>query len=95
MDLSTPAKADRINLRISPESKEIIEKAAAARGLSVSSYITSVVVPAAQADLLMSQQITLSDRDRDLFLSALSAEPKPNEALQSAAARFRAKYDNP
>ena len=78
--LSTTESA-RINLRTSPEAKALIERAAAIMGSTVSSFMLQNAYEAASRLVAQQEAITLSNRDRDLFLKALDKPAKPNKAL--------------
>ncbi len=78
--LSTTESA-RINLRTSPEAKALIERAAAIMGSTVSSFMLQNAYEAASRLVAQQETITLSNRDRDLFLKALDKPAKPNKAL--------------
>lgn len=87
-------KDNRIDLRISLDEKELLEKAASIKRLSLSSYIVSNCLEAARKDMEDYHKFVLSDRDRDLFLSLIENPPEPNEALKSAMARFQHEYES-
>lgn len=71
----------RINLRTSPEAKALIERAAAIMGSTVSSFMLQNAYEAALRLVAQQDVITLSDRDRDVFLNALENPPEPTQAL--------------
>ncbi len=71
----------RINLRTSPEAKALIERAAAIMGATVSSFMLQNAYEAALRLVAQQDVITLSDRDRDVFLNALENPPEPTQAL--------------
>jgi uncharacterized protein (DUF1778 family) len=75
------AESARINLRTSPEAKALIERAAAIMGSTVSSFMLQNAYEAASRLVAQQETITLSNRDRDLFLKALDKPPKPTKAL--------------
>ncbi len=79
----------RLEFRIAPELKSTIEKAAAALGLTVTTYSVSRLVEMARNDLRQRESVVLSDRDRDRFLSLLSSDQGPNEAMKRAARRYK------
>ena len=79
--MSITIKTNRIDIRLADEDKKIIEMAAKYNRQSISSYIISVVIRQAEMDLLKNETITLSNKERDIFLSALENPPTPNEAL--------------
>ena len=81
MAVST-AKLDRIDLRTNSEEKSILERASQINHLSLSSYIITTCLKQAKLDLEKEETITLSNKDRDLIMSALSNSPEPNDALK-------------
>lgn len=67
-----------------------IEQAAAALGQTVSDFTISTVVREARQVLQDASTTKLSKRDRDRFLTAISAEDaEPNDALRNAARRYK------
>ena len=81
--MSITTKSNRIDIRLSDEDKQIIEKAASCSRQSVSSYIISVVIKQAQQDLIDNETIYLSNEDRDFVLSLLENPGDPNENLKN------------
>lgn len=81
MSTLTSSESARINLRTSPEAKALIERAAAIMGSTVSSFMLQNAYEAASRLVAQQETITLSNRDRDLFLKALDKPAKPNKAL--------------
>ncbi|MGK5084849.1 DUF1778 domain-containing protein [Bdellovibrionota bacterium FG-1] len=77
-------KTDRVDLRLDQNQKETIEKAAELNGMSTSSYMVRVAFRAAKRDLADEENLTLSNRDRDLFLANLENPPKATLALKKA-----------
>lgn len=86
-------KEKRIDLRVSNEQKELLERAAQLRGMSLSTYLLSNCLTAAQTDLELHQKLVLSDRDRDLFLGLLANPPKPEKSLREAMKKFQEEYE--
>lgn len=74
-------KMDRIDLRITREQKELLARAAALSGVSMSSFLVNNALDQAKRIVVKSETITLSDQDRDLFYSILKDPPKPNKNL--------------
>ena len=89
----TTPKDSRIDLRITSEQKALLEQAASIKGVSLSAYTLLHLIPIAQQEIENQEKLTLSNRDRDLFLSALSNPPKLKGKLKSAIASYRRKYD--
>lgn len=71
----------RINLRTSPEAKALIERAAAIMGSTVSGFMLQNAYEAASRLIEQQERITLSDRDRDVFLDAIENPAEPTQAL--------------
>ena len=77
----TATESARINLRTSQELKDLIERAASMMGATVSSFMLQSSADVARRVLAQQEVMTLSDRDRDAFLTALDNPPEPNQAL--------------
>ena len=74
----------RIEFRLPPESKGLIEEAAKLLGMNVSEFASSRLVALARQTIAEHNVTRLTNRDRDIFLAMLDAEGKPNEALAQA-----------
>lgn len=85
------AKSDaRLNFRLPPDMKVVIEEAAATLGQSVSDFAVSTLLQTARSVLRQQAVTELSNRDRDRFIALLDdAERKPNKALTEAARRYK------
>ncbi|OWY68740.1 hypothetical protein B7486_24690 [cyanobacterium TDX16] len=92
MSGKTRIKDNRIDLRVTQEQKELLERAATLKGISVSAYTLLHVLPAAKQDVDSHERLVLSDRDRDLFMSVMENPPALKGKLKSAIARYREKY---
>ncbi|HLC17144.1 MAG TPA: DUF1778 domain-containing protein [Thermodesulfovibrionia bacterium] len=77
-------KGDVIHIRSSPTDKALIEKAADAVGLTVSSFMLQHSLITARRELAEVEKLSLSKQDAELFFSALTNPPAPNAALESA-----------
>lgn len=83
---------ERLDLRLSPEHKRLIERAARIKGhASVSGFAAVQLVEAALAILEENEVLTLSRRDWSRFAEILD-QSEPNEALASAAKQYRTKH---
>lgn len=83
--MATGTGSPRLDVRLSAEHKKMIEQAAAALGQSVSAFTSSTMVREAEEVMARFGSLRLTDRDRDAFLAALDAPPKPNARLRKAA----------
>lgn len=80
--MAVSLKKERIDFRISPDQKSILEKAAQIRHVSLSAYVISSSINQARIDLEEIETLILSARDRDSILASLDNPPEPNEALK-------------
>ncbi|NJK68083.1 MAG: DUF1778 domain-containing protein [Microcoleus sp. SU_5_3] len=92
--MSTPIDSQtKIELTLSQtDTKEILEKAAAAKSMSLGEYLLEIALNAAKQPPLEVEQIVLSDRDWEIFASAIENPPEPNEALKAAIKAYQAEY---
>ncbi len=92
MSTSETSRKTKIELEISEEHKETLEKAAGITELSLNDYIIHYAIVAAMEHIASYGKMVLSERDRDIFMAALENPPEPNEALKAAAKRHQEKY---
>lgn len=78
------ANTARIEFRVPPDTKELIEQAAQLLGLTVTEYASSRLAEDAQKIIAEHNITRLTDRDRDIFLAMLDSHAGPNEALRRA-----------
>jgi uncharacterized protein (DUF1778 family) len=82
-------RSERLEARVTKYQKDLIERAAAIQGRSVTDFLLSSVQDAAQKAIEDHQRIQLSIRDADAFVEAL-INPKPvNERLKETIRRYR------
>ncbi len=92
MSETSNAKDSRIDLRVTQEQKQLLEKAASLRGISLSAYTLLHLLPVAQQEIDASERLVLSNRDRDLFLSMMENPPELKGKLKTAIHKYRDKY---
>lgn len=80
--MAVAVKDSRVDFRVSDVQKSLLERAAEIKHLSLSSYILSSSIKQAELDIAENEMLILSNRDRDLVMSALENPPEPNEALK-------------
>lgn len=80
--MAVAVKDSRVDFRVSDIQKALLERAAEIKHLSLSSYILSSSIKQAELDIAENEILILSNRDRDLIMSALENPPEPNEALK-------------
>jgi uncharacterized protein (DUF1778 family) len=86
--LPNPQSA-RLDFRVSPEHKALIERAASLRGQTVSSFAIGELLKAAEEAIQSETTRTLSARDSQIFLAMLDDPGEPNAALKAAAERYK------
>ena len=82
--MTTTTRVSRLDVRLDPDRKTLVEQAASLLGQTVSSFTVSTLVREAREVIERFGSILLGDRDRDVFLAALDNPPKPNARLKKA-----------
>jgi uncharacterized protein (DUF1778 family) len=82
-------KNERMDLRLTLEQKNILKEAADLLGESLANFVISTALRDALELIREHQRITLSERDWTKLEAAMLDEGKPNEALRTAARRYR------
>lgn len=83
------AKRERLEARVSPEQKALIERAARLEGRSVTDFLVRSAQQEAERVIREHEVMVLSPRDSVAFVQALLDPPPPNEALRAAFRRYR------
>ena len=78
---SNNTETARINLRVSPSAKALIERAAALMGSTVSSFMLQNAYEAASRVVANNDTILLSQADFEAFIADCENPPEPTEAL--------------
>ncbi|HEX6006184.1 MAG TPA: DUF1778 domain-containing protein [Burkholderiales bacterium] len=86
---AAPVKSARLEARIKPELRALIQRAADLEGRKVSEFVTDALQHAAQQAIADAHVLRLSIADQELFAKALLAPPEPAPALRRAFARRR------
>jgi len=85
-----PARRDaRLGVRLPEANKRLIKQAAAVCGQSVSDFEVSSLVLLSREIIDEANVTRLTARDRDHFLALIADDAQPNDALRSAAQRFK------
>jgi uncharacterized protein (DUF1778 family) len=86
-----PSRTDRLDMRLAPSHKRLVERAARAAGQTVSSFAVSTLVQRSR-EILQEESVTrLSPRDFRTLLALLDRDETPAPALSRAARRFRSR----
>ena len=75
----------RVELRLRPQDKAMLSRAAALKRQDLTGYILGAVLPRAEADLMEAERLQLSERDSRAVLALLEQPPAPTERLLRAA----------
>lgn len=67
----------RLEQRMAPETKELIERAARLRGVNASEFLIACGAEAARETIARLEGTVLTPADRDAFMRAFGAEPMP------------------
>ncbi|MAY27491.1 MAG: CopG family transcriptional regulator [Polycyclovorans sp.] len=78
----TPGKRETLNLRIKPEERSLIDRAARARGKNRTDFVLDAARSAAEEALLDQTLISVSPEAYARFLARLDMPPQPNERLR-------------
>lgn len=78
----TPSKRETLNIRIKPGERDLIDRAAKARGKSRTDFILGAARLAAEEALLDQVIITLSPEVYAEFVARLDMPPRSNERLR-------------
>lgn len=82
-------KTDRLDMRLTSEQKELLERAAAISGQPLTGFALSHLLDQAQAILERYQKTVLSRRDQEAFLEILATDSAPAPALKEALRRHK------
>lgn len=91
-DLETEEKAprvERLEARVSKAQKNLFLRAATVQGRSLTDFLIASVQEAAERALRAHDVLTLSERDRRLFVEALVKLAAPGKTLRQAARRYK------
>ncbi|HVW57224.1 MAG TPA: DUF1778 domain-containing protein [Rhizobiaceae bacterium] len=77
---------DRLNLRVKPEVKARLMRAAALRHTDLTNFVTQSALREAETVIAEADIVRTSDRDFARILELLDNPPKPNARLRAAAA---------
>jgi len=82
-------RQERLEARISPDQKRLLEHAATLRGTSLTDFVLISAQEAATKTIKDFETLALCNEAREVFVNALLNPPAPNKALRSAANRYK------
>jgi uncharacterized protein (DUF1778 family) len=86
MHAVTEAKRETLNIRIKPEVRDLIDRAAKARGKNRTDFILDSARVAAEETLFDQVIMSVSPQAFKLFQARLDMPPKPNDRLMQTMA---------
>ena len=92
LSTTTSQRDERIDLRISPDLKTLLSRAASYCGMSLSSFLVSIAADRAKEVVAEHETLTLSPRDWQAFLAALD-DDRPRPRLAAAARRYQSRRE--
>lgn len=84
-----PNSMARLEARISPETKALLQKAADLQGRTLTDFVLASVQAEALRVIQQYETLKLSAEDSQAFVDALLNPPEPNAALKAAAQRYK------
>ena len=91
---NTSPKSARIETRVSPEQKELIERAAAYSGRTVSDFVVAHVESAAKKVIDEQERLHLDQAQSRALVEALMSAKKPNKKLKLAMETYRERVES-
>jgi uncharacterized protein (DUF1778 family) len=92
MRKETARTRERIDVRLRPEQKIVIEKAAHIKGLTLTDFIIQNAIEIAKQAIREYETWTLERPDAELFAAALTNPPSLGPQLTQAAKRYRERF---
>ncbi|WP_425525975.1 DUF1778 domain-containing protein [Halotia branconii] len=86
---SKQSKAERLEARISKEQKELFQRAAKIQGRTLTDFVISSLLNAANQVIQENEMMILSRKDQEVFVEALLNPPEPSAKLKAAAQRYK------
>jgi len=83
------SKGERLEARITKEQKEIFQRAADIQGRSLTDFVISSILAAANQVIREHDIMTLTKEDQEVFVAALLNPPEPDKKLKDAAQRYK------
>jgi uncharacterized protein (DUF1778 family) len=82
-------KNERLEARVTPDQKRLIERAAELRGSTVTDFVVASAQQAAADTIRDFETLVLRDQARDVFINAILNPSPPNDAARAAAQRYK------
>lgn len=86
------SRSARLEARITAEQKDLLSRAAALLGRSLTDFVITSAYETAARTIREHEAMVLSERDRKVFVSALLNPPAPGARLRKAARRYKQRF---
>ena len=83
--MTSTARNSRLELRVAPEEKAIIDRAASLAGSNTTDFVRSTILSAAREEIRRLEVMELTMEGSRIFVEALINPPEPNEQLRALA----------
>ncbi len=87
-------KSARIETRVSQEQKELIERAAAFSGRTISDFVLAHIEVAAKKIIEVHEKLHLDQAQSRILVDALLTPKKPNKKLKLAMENYRKRVES-
>jgi uncharacterized protein (DUF1778 family) len=87
--VASPQKQERLEARVTPEQKELLQQAAALEGITLTDFVVRSARRAAEQSIRDHTRLVLTAQESRAFVEALLNPPAPNAALRAAAEHYR------
>ena len=86
---ASASRQERLEARVTREQKRLFQRAAELEGRTMTDFIVSSAQEAAVRTIRERTAMTLSERDREVFVAALLTPTVPTGRLAKAAKRYK------
>jgi len=83
--MASTVRTSRLELRLAPEEKQVIDRAATLSGSNTTDFVRSTMLAAAREAVRAHEVIELTAEGSRVFVEALMDPPEPNENLRALA----------
>lgn len=87
--MADTARDSRLDLRVTRNEKEAIERAAALSGSSVTDFVRSTMLVASERAVRAHEVLALTSEGAAAFVESITNPPEPNENLRTLAREAR------
>ena len=86
------AKSGRLEARLSPQLKQLFQRAADINGTTLTMFVITSAQEAARRAVQEQEMMVLSARDRKVLVNALLNPPPPSPRLRAAYAHYKKSF---